>query len=59
MHLGFVLTLFVTLPYGKFVHGIYRTGALIKSRAGGRPPAPVEADTPLADAPPPRRTSGR
>jgi citrate/tricarballylate utilization protein len=24
-----VLALFVTLPYGKFVHGIYRTAALI------------------------------
>ncbi len=29
-HLGAVLALFVTLPYGKFVHGIYRTAALIK-----------------------------
>ena len=28
-HLGFVLGLFLTLPYGKFVHGIYRTAALI------------------------------
>jgi len=30
VHLGFVLALFVTLPYGKFVHGIYRTVALMK-----------------------------
>jgi citrate/tricarballylate utilization protein len=30
VHLGFVLALFLTLPYGKFVHGIYRTAALIK-----------------------------
>jgi len=30
VHLGFVLGLFVTLPYGKFVHGIYRTAALLK-----------------------------
>jgi citrate/tricarballylate utilization protein len=29
-HLGVVLALFVTLPYGKFVHGIYRTAALVK-----------------------------
>ena len=29
VHLGFVLGLFVTLPYGKFVHGIYRTAALL------------------------------
>jgi citrate/tricarballylate utilization protein len=30
VHLGVVLALFVTLPYGKFVHGIYRTAALVK-----------------------------
>lgn len=30
VHLGFVLGLFVTLPYGKFVHGLYRTAALMK-----------------------------
>jgi citrate/tricarballylate utilization protein len=30
IHLGFVLGLFVTLPYGKFVHGIYRMAALLK-----------------------------
>jgi citrate/tricarballylate utilization protein len=30
VHLGLVLALFVTLPYGKFVHGIYRTAALVK-----------------------------
>jgi citrate/tricarballylate utilization protein len=30
IHLGFVLALFVTLPYGKFVHGIYRAAALLK-----------------------------
>jgi citrate/tricarballylate utilization protein len=30
VHLGPVLALFVTLPYGKFVHGIYRTAALVK-----------------------------
>jgi citrate/tricarballylate utilization protein len=30
VHLGCVLTLFVTLPYGKFVHGIYRVAALVK-----------------------------
>ncbi len=31
VHLGVVLALFVTLPYGKFVHGIYRTAALVRS----------------------------
>jgi citrate/tricarballylate utilization protein len=30
VHLGFVLGLFLTLPYGKFVHGFYRTAALLK-----------------------------
>ena len=30
LHLGCVLTLFVSMPYGKFVHGIYRTAALVK-----------------------------
>ena len=30
VHLGAVLALFVSLPYGKFVHGIYRTAALVK-----------------------------
>jgi citrate/tricarballylate utilization protein len=28
LHLGVVLALFVTLPYGKFVHGFYRLAAL-------------------------------
>lgn len=30
VHLGFVLALFLTMPYSKFVHSIYRTGALIR-----------------------------
>jgi citrate/tricarballylate utilization protein len=33
VHLGAVLALFVALPYGKFVHGIYRTAALVKYAA--------------------------
>ena len=32
-HLGIVLALFVTLPYGKLVHGLYRAAALLKYRA--------------------------
>jgi citrate/tricarballylate utilization protein len=32
-HLGIVLALFVTLPYGKLVHGFYRAAALLKYRA--------------------------
>jgi citrate/tricarballylate utilization protein len=30
IHLGLVMGLFLTMPYGKFVHGIYRFGALVK-----------------------------
>ena len=30
VHLGLVLGLFVTMPYGKFVHGFYRVAALIR-----------------------------
>jgi citrate/tricarballylate utilization protein len=30
VHLGFVMALFVTLPYGKFAHGVYRSAALLK-----------------------------
>ncbi|MCU1385123.1 MAG: tcuB [Acidobacteria bacterium] len=30
VHLAVVLALFVTLPYGKFVHGLYRLAALVK-----------------------------
>jgi citrate/tricarballylate utilization protein len=32
VHLGTVLALFVTLPYGKFVHGLYRVAALMMTR---------------------------
>ncbi|MCK6426498.1 MAG: tricarballylate utilization 4Fe-4S protein TcuB [Burkholderiaceae bacterium] len=30
LHLGAVMALFATLPYGKFAHGIYRGAALLK-----------------------------
>jgi citrate/tricarballylate utilization protein len=33
VHLGVVLALFLTLPYGKFVHGLYRAVALLKHAA--------------------------
>ena len=38
-HLGIVFGLFLTLPYGKFVHGLYRYAALAryaKERKSGR-----------------------
>lgn len=31
IHLGFVMGLFLTMPYGKFAHGFYRTAALLKN----------------------------
>jgi citrate/tricarballylate utilization protein len=30
VHLGLVLALFLSLPYGKFVHGVYRAAALLR-----------------------------
>jgi citrate/tricarballylate utilization protein len=30
LHLGVVMALFLTLPYGKFAHGIFRSAALLK-----------------------------
>ena len=30
LHLGVILALFLVLPYGKFVHGIYRFAALVR-----------------------------
>jgi citrate/tricarballylate utilization protein len=30
IHLGIVMALFVTLPYGKFVHALYRLAALVR-----------------------------
>ncbi len=30
VHLGLILALFLTMPYSKFVHALYRTGALVR-----------------------------
>lgn len=38
VHLGTVLALFVSLPYGKFVHGIYRATALRNYAEETQPP---------------------
>lgn len=43
IHLGFVMGLFVTLPYGKFAHGIFRCAALLKHAIEKRRPNPVQA----------------
>jgi citrate/tricarballylate utilization protein len=31
LHLSFTLALFLVLPYSKFVHGMYRSGALLRN----------------------------
>ncbi len=36
VHLGFILALFVLLPYSKMVHGVYRTAALVRAAIEGR-----------------------
>ena len=33
VHLVFVMALFLTLPYGKFAHGMYRSAALLNTRS--------------------------
>ena len=46
VHLGFVLALFLTMPYCKFVHSVYRLGALIRhaiERPGATEPKPARA----------------
>ncbi len=40
IHLGFVLALFLTMPYGKFVHGMYRLAALVRFHLERRRPVP-------------------
>jgi citrate/tricarballylate utilization protein len=39
VHLGVVMALFATLPYGKFAHGIFRTAALIRFAVEKRQPS--------------------
>ncbi len=39
LHLGVVMALFATLPYGKFAHGIYRCAALLKWAIEKRQPS--------------------
>ena len=41
VHLGVVLALFATLPYGKFAHGVYRGAALLKWAIEKRRPSTI------------------
>jgi citrate/tricarballylate utilization protein len=41
VHLGVVMALFVSLPYGKFVHAIYRLAALVRFHLERRRPVPA------------------
>jgi citrate/tricarballylate utilization protein len=41
VHLGVVMALFATLPYGKFAHGIFRTAALLRYAVEKRQPNPI------------------
>jgi citrate/tricarballylate utilization protein len=41
LHLGAVMALFATLPYGKFAHGIFRTAALLRHAVEKRQPHPI------------------
>ena len=40
LHLGFVLALFLLLPYGKFVHALYRFAALVRYHIERKRPLP-------------------
>jgi citrate/tricarballylate utilization protein len=41
LHLGAVMALFATLPYGKFAHAVFRTAALLRHAVEKRQPNPV------------------
>ena len=42
IHLGIVMALFLTMPYGKFAHGIYRSAALLKWTSEKRRPSELK-----------------
>ena len=42
IHLGVVMALFLTMPYGKFAHGIFRSAALLKWAIEKRQPSSLK-----------------
>lgn len=42
VHLGVVMGLFLTLPYGKFAHGVFRSAALLKYAIEKRRPSDLQ-----------------
>ena len=42
VHLGVVMALFLTLPYGKFAHGVFRSAALLKWAIEKRRPSELQ-----------------
>jgi len=45
LHLGVVMALFLTLPYGKFAHGVYRSAALLKWAIEKRQPSRLQLES--------------
>jgi citrate/tricarballylate utilization protein len=43
IHLGLVMAFFLTMPYSKFAHGIFRSAALLKHSIEKRQPNPINA----------------
>jgi citrate/tricarballylate utilization protein len=41
LHLGAVMALFATLPYGKFAHAVFRSAALLRHNVEKRQPNPI------------------
>ena len=55
VHLGVVFAFFITMPYGKFVHGLYRFAALMRhaheqTAAHGPIPTPIKQPLPKRSA---------
>jgi citrate/tricarballylate utilization protein len=44
LHLGVVMAIFLTLPYGKFAHGVYRAAALLKWAVEKRQPSHLQLE---------------